>query len=402
MGSALDAKLVSLALSDGSEQWSVTITPPYTTPGIGTMYDPGKLIILGNKLYILYKYFDPFDPIIPGDINCVESRDISTGALLARDISSATSISFYSMTGISNDPSQDDIILGGSKDIGGGNLACYWIDFLASLPLLPDPATSPDPTDTETNVSISKILSWTAGALADSHDVRLGTSSPPGFIGNQLGTTYTPPSPLTGNQLYYWRIDEVNGAGTTTGDEWTFTTEAGLEDLLIEIINEVTFQEMLPSEELLIESTNEVTTQEFYTGKGIIFGFDDTDVRVDSDVHLAIRGKQISGIPNGFLLCALIQISSIWYSLDTFSYETNWSTVLWEELLSRKLTQSEMNSIQVMIIPEDHLNSDGASICEIRLFVIEPKHELFDVSLTVENDREYDFINKEKLVKVYH
>ena len=42
-------------------------------------------------------------------------------------------------------------------------------------------------------------------------------------MGNQAGTTYNPGT-LTANATYYWRIDEKNANGTTTGTVWSFTT----------------------------------------------------------------------------------------------------------------------------------------------------------------------------------
>ena len=87
----------------------------------------------------------------------------------------------------------------------------------------PDAATNPAPSDTATDVSVNADLSWTAGSGASSHDVYFGTSNPPSFIGNQAGATYDPGS-LTNNTTYYWRIDEVNAGGTTTGTVWSFTT----------------------------------------------------------------------------------------------------------------------------------------------------------------------------------
>src|SRR4030095_17046696 len=58
---------------------------------------------------------------------------------------------------------------------------------------------------------------------AASDDVRLGTVTPPPFVVNQTSTTYAAPT-LNPNTLYYWRIDEVNTSGTTTGTVWSFTT----------------------------------------------------------------------------------------------------------------------------------------------------------------------------------
>jgi len=92
-------------------------------------------------------------------------------------------------------------------------------------PVPPDPATNPSPADGATDVSIDADLSWTAGAGATSHDVYFGTTSPGDFQGNQAGTTFDPGT-LANDTTYYWRIDEKNAAGTTTGVVWSFTTEA--------------------------------------------------------------------------------------------------------------------------------------------------------------------------------
>ena len=65
-------------------------------------------------------------------------------------------------------------------------------------------------------------LSWTSGVDATSHDVYFGTSLPPLFIVNQTATTLEPGTMADGT-TYYWRIDSVNGWGTTAGEEWSFT-----------------------------------------------------------------------------------------------------------------------------------------------------------------------------------
>jgi hypothetical protein len=98
----------------------------------------------------------------------------------------------------------------------------------APAPTLPDQASNPNPSDGASSVSVSAILSWTAGSGADSHDVYFGTNPNPGageFQGNQTGNTFDP-GPLALDTTYYWRIDEVNAYGTTTGAVWSFTTEA--------------------------------------------------------------------------------------------------------------------------------------------------------------------------------
>jgi len=98
-------------------------------------------------------------------------------------------------------------------------------DIYAGGPAPPSQATNPAPADTATDVSIEADLSWTAGSGATSHDVYLGTTSPGDFQGNQAETTFEPGT-LSYDITYYWRIDEINAAGTTTGAVWSFTTEA--------------------------------------------------------------------------------------------------------------------------------------------------------------------------------
>jgi len=98
----------------------------------------------------------------------------------------------------------------------------------------PAPASEPFPADTEVEVSAEVNLSWAAGSGAESHDVYFGSSSPPTLQGNQDGTGFDP-GPLEPDTTYYWRIDEVNVAGTTDGIEWTFTTESASPPALTDI-----------------------------------------------------------------------------------------------------------------------------------------------------------------------
>jgi hypothetical protein len=92
----------------------------------------------------------------------------------------------------------------------------------------PAKVTTPSPTDTATDQSITVDCSWAAASGATSYDVYFGTDSTPDeteFIGNQPGLTYDPGT-LGYAITYYWRIDSKNSYGTTTGDVWSFTTTA--------------------------------------------------------------------------------------------------------------------------------------------------------------------------------
>ena len=105
-----------------------------------------------------------------------------------------------------------------SKDLGV--FVEYWLT-ATTIPPLPEQASNPDPPDGATDVNTAALLSWTPGARAISHDVYIGTSNPPLFIGNQTAVTFDPGTMLFGTR-YYWRIDAVNGWGKTTGQVWSF------------------------------------------------------------------------------------------------------------------------------------------------------------------------------------
>jgi len=86
-------------------------------------------------------------------------------------------------------------------------------------------AHTPVPLDGAEDVDISSSLQWTSEFKATSHDIYFGTTNPPPFVGNQVTAAFDPGS-LEGGVTYYWRIDEKNANGTTTGDVWSFKTQS--------------------------------------------------------------------------------------------------------------------------------------------------------------------------------
>lgn len=93
----------------------------------------------------------------------------------------------------------------------------------ASGILPPGPASNPTPQNATVGHPSNTDLSWTAGVDAISRNVYFGTNPSPGaseLRGNQTATTYDPGA--LANGTYYWRIDEVNTDGTTTGPIWSF------------------------------------------------------------------------------------------------------------------------------------------------------------------------------------
>ncbi len=101
-------------------------------------------------------------------------------------------------------------------------------------------AGEPVPLKGATDVPYDVSLSWTAGESAVTHDVYLGTSfdavseasrdNPLDVLVSkgQTDAAYTPDPALEYGKVYYWRVDEVNGAPDNTvfkGSVWSFRVE---------------------------------------------------------------------------------------------------------------------------------------------------------------------------------
>jgi hypothetical protein len=87
----------------------------------------------------------------------------------------------------------------------------------------PGSASNPSPEDGVVGLPPNTDLNWTVGVDATSRDVYFGTNATPGaseFQDNVIDSTFDPGTLPHGT--YYWRIDEVNGDGKTTGPVWSF------------------------------------------------------------------------------------------------------------------------------------------------------------------------------------
>lgn len=197
---------------------------------------------------------DPLPP--PGKAGSPTPSDGATGVaqltLLTWDaVLGATSYDVY--FGTTNPPPFQGVLASGPSYGPGplGPLALYYwridsvngagttVGDVWSFTTLPDPpaqATNPSPWDEEGDVVTGTTLSWDPAPGADSYDVYFGAASPGAFIGNQAGTVFDS-GPLTFPERYFWRIDTVNVAGTTTGGAWTFSTFARGEDRTLVIEN---------------------------------------------------------------------------------------------------------------------------------------------------------------------
>jgi hypothetical protein len=94
---------------------------------------------------------------------------------------------------------------------------------------VPSKAITPAPVNTAEDIGIRQpTITWENGGGATSYDVYFGTVS--GGLSlvssNQVATSFSLSGliPFDYRTIYYWRIDSKNVDGTTTGDEWKFTS----------------------------------------------------------------------------------------------------------------------------------------------------------------------------------
>jgi len=97
-------------------------------------------------------------------------------------------------------------------------------------------ALGPIPFDKAVSMDLNVDLSWTTGIYANSHDVYFGTdfndvndatrSSAEFKVNKSLEDTIYDPGTLEPGKTYYWRIDEIDEAGSNIwkGDIWSFKT----------------------------------------------------------------------------------------------------------------------------------------------------------------------------------
>jgi len=100
-------------------------------------------------------------------------------------------------------------------------------EFTLTASDLPFRAHTPVPFHGAEDVSTKRTLAWTSEYQTTSHDIYFGTSMPPPFAANQESGGFDPGT-LASGTTYYWRIDEKNANGTTTGKVWSFTTGSTL------------------------------------------------------------------------------------------------------------------------------------------------------------------------------
>ncbi len=127
-------------------------------------------------------------------------------------------------------PAGSNIYIGFREHVLDNNVdgAALFVDLVKAGPDVgPGLATNPNPVNNATNVDIDADLSWSNPGGATSVAVYFGSN--PGSLSSvysgSLISTWDPGT-MAYNTHYYWRIDETDGTGITTGNLWSFTTES--------------------------------------------------------------------------------------------------------------------------------------------------------------------------------
>jgi hypothetical protein len=102
---------------------------------------------------------------------------------------------------------------------------------LSFQPPVPGLAHTPYPPDDATDVDPHVMLAWQPGARSLRHRVHLGPAGvdPPAFVAEVEEPFLALTEPLPEWTEWCWRVDEVNAAGTTTGELWSFHTAGALD-----------------------------------------------------------------------------------------------------------------------------------------------------------------------------
>jgi hypothetical protein len=172
--------------------------------------------------------FSPIDISVDG--NVVVNNLIPTVRATKTADAASSYLRFQAIAGT------DVVILIAAETSGTENVKNFIFNgFELNTPNISHQAINPDPKQNNEHVELvsgGKLLQWTAGSGAISHNVYFGTdptavdnatTASPEFKGNQAlaNNSYQVNGLYTG-ATYYWRVDEVLSNGTEKGNVWRF------------------------------------------------------------------------------------------------------------------------------------------------------------------------------------
>jgi len=135
---------------------------------------------------------------------------------------------------------------------------------------LPSQAFLPFPANNAKKIKTGQVLKWKKGLLADYHKLYLGTTNPPPFVADIYEISFTPEN-LNVDSVYYWRIDEVNEKGITTGETWRFDMENVVTAEFLQNINSLNIYPNPASEMFFVESLEVGSMVSVYDLSGKLF-----------------------------------------------------------------------------------------------------------------------------------
>ena len=145
-------------------------------------------------------------------LSCTRSDALAAGASYA-PVTLAVNAALNTIS-----PAVNMVSVSGGGAVGGSGSDSTIINSGPPYPTLIAPA------DQATGVPVGAALSWSASAGATSYDVYLGTTTPPPFVVNVTGTSYSPA--LLANQTYYWQVAARNSGGSNPSAIRSFTSQA--------------------------------------------------------------------------------------------------------------------------------------------------------------------------------
>ena len=213
-----------------------------------------------------------------------------------------------------------------------------------SFTVMPLEAHFPSPYDGAVWVATDATFSWAAGQGAVSHRIYGGTDEaaiaagdPGALLGEKAETTFNIAEigldALELDTTYYWRVDEIDGAGAVVpGPVWTFTTPlpgygTGTRELW-EGIGGVSVDDLLGAEKFLTCAPD--TVDEVTDFKSPDLGIDNYGGRLSAWVHVPVAGDYtfwVAGDDNCRLYLGAdpgqaVQIAEVpgWTSVDAWDW----------------------------------------------------------------------------------
>ena len=118
-------------------------------------------------------------------------------------------------------------------EVNQANPNSPWKGDVWSFSIAPYTAYTPVPADGAGSVALNTALKWTGGYGAKLHTVYFGEKFDDvnnATTGATSGSTTYNPGPLQRQKVYYWRVDEFDGAATHRGQVWSFATLGAVGD----------------------------------------------------------------------------------------------------------------------------------------------------------------------------